>query len=88
MRPMSYYEARSLCPWETAPLLVVAPMADIRPASYVDLAIASQGAAGGIVVVDYASRRAWRFINAEELLAWANSHGMITIRLEAPPPED
>lgn len=88
MRTMNYYEGRNLCPWETAPLLVIAPRADIRPASYVDLAIGCQGTAGGIVVVDYASRRAWRFVNAEELLEWANSHGMVTIRLEAPPPED
>ena len=88
MRKMNYYEARSLCPWETAPLLVVAPRADMRPASYIDLALSLQGMAGGIVVVDYASRRAWWFINVEELLEWANSNGMVTIRLEAPPYED
>ena len=87
MRAMSYYEARNVCPWETAPLLVVAPRADVRPASYIDLAISLQGMAGGIVVVDYANRRAWRFINAEELLEWVNSHGMVTIRLEASPYE-
>lgn len=88
MRRMNYYEARNLCPWETAPLLVVAPRADVRPASYIDLALSHQGMAGGLIVVDYASRRAWRFINAEELLAWANSNGMVTIRLEAPPKID
>ena len=84
---MNYYEARNLCPWETAPLLVVAPRADVRPASYIDLALSLQGMAGGIVAVDYANRRAWRFIDAEELLEWANSGGMVTIRLEAPPYE-
>lgn len=88
MRPLNYYEGRNLCPWETAPLLVVAPRADIRPASYVDLALACLGTAGGIVAVDYASKRAWRFANAEELLAWVASRAMVTIRLEAPPPED
>ena len=87
MRAMNYYEARNLCPWETAPLLVVAPRADVRPASYIDLALSLQGMAGGIVAVDYANRRAWRFIDAEELLEWANSGGMVTIRLEAPPYE-
>lgn len=88
MLRMDYYTARNLCPWETAPLLVVAPRADIRPASYIDLALSCQGMAGGIVVVDYATRRAWRFINPEELLGWVDVNGMVTIRLEAPPPED
>lgn len=88
MRPLNYYEAREACPWEQAVLVVTAPTyCRRRPSLYTDLAV-TEGQRGGLIVVDYDNRRAWRFDSAEELLEYLSSRKRYVVRLEAPPPED